>query len=312
MKMINFQIASFLLLSAWVIPLRAQATPPASLPDAQFVTLEGVVQVYPVGGNEWTKAHTNETLHFGDGLRTYPHSRATVRLSDQTVLRLNELTTLTLQRPVTAGAQSMLDMRAGSVYFLDRDKPTQQEFRTPLTSGAIRGTEFNLAVADDGRTVVTLIDGQVGLSNELGQLEMSSGEQGIVEAGKPPIKSPMLFAINTIQWCLYYPGVLDADELELSLGEQQTLNDSLSAYRAGDLLQAMAKYPAVQMAGSDSVQVYHAATLLAVGQVEQAEALLTRLASAVGEKNREGKLATALLEMIAAVKNQSGPRVTSP
>ncbi len=312
MKMIFFQIAIVLLLSALVTELQAQSTPRASLPDAQFVTVEGVVQVYPAGGSGWTKAHANEPLHFGDRLRTYQHSRATVRLSDQTVLRLNELTTLTLQPPVTAGAQSMLDMRAGSVYFLDRDKPTQQEFRTPLTSGAIRGTEFNLAVADDGRTVLTLIDGQVGLSNKLGELEMSSGEQGIVEAGQPPVKSPMLSAINIIQWCLYYPGVLDADELELSRGEQQTLNDSLSAYRSGDLLEAMAKYPAGEMSGSDSVQVYHAATLLAVGQVGQAEGLLTRLPSGGGNQNREGKLATALLEMIAAVKNQSGPRVTSP
>ena len=128
--MIIVQIAIFFMLSAWGMQLRAQSTPPASVPDAQFVTVEGVVQVYPAEGSGWTKAHTNEPLHFGDRLRTYQHSRATVRLSDQTVLRLNELTTLTLQPPVTAGAQSMLDMRAGSVYFLDRDKPTRQEFRS--------------------------------------------------------------------------------------------------------------------------------------------------------------------------------------
>lgn len=311
-KIIVIWIAVILLLSALVSVLRAQSASPATIPDAQFLTLEGVVQVYPVGGSGWLLAQTNEPLHFGDRLRTFERSRATVRLSDQTVLRLNELTTLTLQAPVTAGAQSMLDMKSGSVYFLDRDKPARQEFRTPLTSGAIRGTEFNLAVADDGRTVVTLIDGQVGLSNKLGKVEMNSGEQGIVEDGKAPVKTPMLSAINIIQWCLYYPGVLDADELELSPEEREALNDSLTAYRTGDLLQAVAKYPVNLAAVSSSGQVYHAATLLAVGQVGQAESLLTRLPSGQGEGNRETRLATALLEMIAAVKNQPGPRAASP
>ena len=35
----------------------------------------------------------------------------------------------------------------------------------------------------------------------------------------------------------------DAAELGLSADEEQTLTDSLSAYRAGDLLQALAAYP---------------------------------------------------------------------
>jgi Flp pilus assembly protein TadD len=311
-KTIITQIALLFLLSAMAPVLRAQSPTPAAVPDAQFLTLEGTVQIYPAGGGGWVLAQTNQPLHFGDRLRTFERSRATVRLSDQTVLRLNELTTLTLAAPATAGAQSMLDMKSGSVYFLDRDKPATQEFRTPLTSGAIRGTEFNLAVADDGRTVVTLIDGQVGLSNELGQVDMSSGEQGVVEAGKAPVKSPMLSAINIIQWCLYYPGVLDADDLELSPEEQQTLSDSLSAYRAGDLLQAVASYPPGLTAGSGSLQVYHAATLIAVGQVEQAETILGRLPSSEGQGKRESKLATGLLEMIATVKGQPGPHVTSP
>jgi len=311
-KMIIIQFVVILFLSTLATELLGQGSPPAQVPDAQFVTLEGVVQVYPEGGSGWMKAATNQPLHFGDRLRTFERSRATVRLSDQTVLRLNELTTLTLHAPVTAGAQSMIDMKSGSIYFLDRDKPTQQEFRTPLTSGAIRGTEFDLAVADDGRTVVSLIDGQVGLSNELGTVEISSGEQGVVENGKSPVKSPMLSAINIIQWCLYYPGILDADELQLSHGEQQALSNSLAAYRAGDLLEAVASYPADQTSGSNSEQVYHAATLLAVGQVDQAKSLLAALPTGVGESSREGKLATALLEMIAAVKDQPGPRATSP
>src|SRR5207302_739484 len=159
---------------------------------------------------------------------------ATVRLSDLTVLRVNELTTLQIRPPQQPGKQSQLDVNSGSTYFFSRERPAEQEFRTPLTSGAIRGTEFNLAVAADGRTVVTLIDGAVTLSNSFGAVDMASGEQGIVDAGKPPVKTAMIEAINIIQWCLYYPGVLDAGEVPFAAVEREALAASLSAYQSGD------------------------------------------------------------------------------
>ncbi|MEI9962990.1 MAG: FecR domain-containing protein [Limisphaerales bacterium] len=84
-------------------------------------------------------------------LRTGLRSRASVRLSNLTVLRVNALTTLQIQPPSEAGKQSALNLEKGAAYFFSRERPTEMEFRTPLASGAIRGTEFNLAVADDGQ-----------------------------------------------------------------------------------------------------------------------------------------------------------------
>lgn len=178
--------------------LSAQTPVAASRDESKLLTAEGIVQVFAINGTGWLAANTNQTLRLGERLRTGPNSRATVRLSELTVLRVNELTTLQIQAPTRPGKQSLLDVNSGSAYFFSREKPAQQEFRTPLTSGAIRGTEFNLAVAADGRTVVTLIDGEVSLSNALGQLDMASGEQAAVEAGKAPVKTAMLEAINII------------------------------------------------------------------------------------------------------------------
>jgi tetratricopeptide (TPR) repeat protein len=304
-------LATFLVLTICAA-LRAQT--PASLPPAtpKLLTVEGQVQVLPHDGTDWLMAGTNQPLHFGDYLRTGPRSRATVRLSPLTVLRMNELTTLLLQPPAAPGKSPTLNVREGETYFFGRDRPAEMNFQTPLVSGAIRGTEFNLAVAHDGRTVVSLIDGQVALSNPLGHVEMTSGEQGIAEAGKAPVKSPMLEAINTIQWCLYYPGVLDSDELNLSSQEREDLSASLAAYRAGDLLQAVALYPAHRSAGSAEEKVYRAATLLSVGQVEQAQSLLAGLTSGGEQTNRPARLATALDEVIAVVGNQPAVRPIQP
>ena len=61
------------------------------------------------------------------------------------------------------------------------------------------------------------------------------------------------------------------DELELSADVQASRSRaSLDAYRSGDLLQALAKYPEGRTAASESERVYHAALLLAVGQVDEA------------------------------------------
>jgi len=273
-------------------------------PEPRLLTVEGTVQVFPMNGTGWIAAQTNQVLHTGDRVRTGPHSRATARLSDLTVLRINELTTLQIQPPPQTGKAGVLDVRRGATYFLGRGRPSEQEFRTPLTSGAIRGTEFNLAVAEDGRTVVTLLDGEVALSNPLGQIDMTSGEQGIVDPGQPPRKTAVIEAINIIQWCLYYPGVLDPEELQLPPAEQQVLAASLEAYAAGDLLEALAGYPANHPDSSDAERVYHAAVLLSAGQVEQAEALLAQVKSAAAGSSRASRLADALREVISVVKKQ--------
>jgi Tfp pilus assembly protein PilF len=284
--------------------LCAQTTAPNPKPESQLLTIEGQVQVLPTGTTQWLPARTNQVLQFGDRLRTGERSRATVRLSDLSVSRIDELTTFQIRPPQQPGSPSVLEVHPGSLYFLSRERPAQQQFRTPLTSGAIRGTEFNLTVAEDGATVVSLLDGAVTLSNQLGQVSMVSGEQGTVEPGKAPVKSPMLEAINIIQWCLYYPGVLDPKELELTQDERQALAPSLSAYASGDLLQAVALLPTNQPPGSDSERVYRAAALLSAGQAGQAEALLAQVQT---NASRPAQLGTALREVMAVVKNQSAP-----
>src|SRR5205814_8834154 len=143
------------------------------------------------------------------------------------------------------------------------------DFETPLVSGAIRGTEFNLTVADNGRTVLTLIDGEVELVNPQGQLALHGGEQAIVDPAGPPTKTAVIETVNVIQWCLYYPAVIDLDELAFNNIDRQALSDSVAAYRKGDLLQALATYPANRQTASASETVYVAQLRLAVGQVSE-------------------------------------------
>ena len=129
------------------------------------------------------------------------------------------------------------------MYFFSREKPRELEVRTPAATGALRGTEFVMRVATGGRTQVTMFDGEVELANSAGSVLLRSGEQGEAEPGKAPHKTAVIEATNIIQWALYYPGVLDPRELDLTDEEQHVVSASLAAYRQGDLLGALEKYP---------------------------------------------------------------------
>jgi tetratricopeptide (TPR) repeat protein len=205
--------------------------------------------------------------------------------------------------PQTPGSSGGFEVKSGGSYFFNRERPGAVEFRTPLASGAIRGTELHLRVAENGRTEVALLDGAVDLTNEFGALSLVTGDQAVVEPGQAPRKTPSIEAINIIQWVLYYPGVLDVDELGLTDAEKTALATSIAAYRSGDLLQAQASYPENRQPASNEEKIYRAATLLSAGQAGQADALLGNIAS---------PLADALREIIATVKKQEWKRSAAP
>lgn len=281
----------------------ASASHHALAQDATVLTAEGKqVQSLSPGSTTWKDATPNAILKSKDIFRTGFKSRATLRYSDQSVVRIDQLTTLEIEPPGGDKKQSVLNLKAGAAYLFNRDQPTKIEFKTPVASGAIRGTEFNLQVAEDGRTVVTLLDGEVDINNELGSVNLKSGEQGTVEKGKAPTKTAVLDAINIIQWSLYYPGVIQLSDISLPADSQSALADSIAAYKAGDLLQASAKYPENRQPANDAERIYSAAVLLAVGQVPQAELQIAGVNHA---------LAGAIKEVIAAVKNQNYERASA-
>src|SRR5581483_162665 len=244
------RVAAFILAAVLSTEV-ALAQPKPGAQGALIVTLSGKVEVSFVGSSVWTPTHTNETLRVGDRIRTGKSSRATLRLSNQSVLRVYELTTLEIQAP-GAGARTSLNLQSGAAYFFDRDKPLETQFRTPSASGAIRGTEFNLVVDANGRTELDTLDGEVGMTNDQGSVSVNSGEKAIVAPGQAPVKSPLLDAVSVIQWTLYYPGILDIDELALDDSARSALSASLDAYRSGDLLQALAQYPDGRSPASDA------------------------------------------------------------
>ncbi len=210
--------------------------------------------------NVWDPGHTNQVLQVGDRLRTGKNSRATVRLSDGTTIKVGAEANLLVpeqKKGVTVNPLS------GLFYIFHRDRRGELELRNQTAVAAVRGTEFHVEAREDGVWILSVIDGEVDIESGGRQLRLKTGDAAEVGPGRPPRQVPMREATDLIQWCFYYPAVVDPEELEFSREEQATLADSLEAYRSGDLNAALEKYPAGRQPDSDSERLYRATLALA-------------------------------------------------
>ena len=282
---------------------RAQSAAPnaASRPAAQLsrvVEVAGTVEFQTGGAANWVVATNGLALKPGDKLRTRVESRAAVLFSDRSVMRLNESTTLEIQPPRRA-EKRRFRLSVGSLFFFNREKPAEVEFETPVVSGAIRGTEFILEASEaSGATRLALLDGLVELAAANTTVALQSGEQARIEPGQPPVKSPLINVASLVQWALYYPAVVNPDDLSLAPEDEMALAQTLAAYRSGDLLAAQASMAAVPP-GSPARELFRAALDLSIGRVDLAESQLARADPA-------SPAARALREIIALVRGHDG------
>jgi Flp pilus assembly protein TadD len=293
------------ILTLWLIcAATAFAQPTSSVEGTNeiiIVELQGKVEISPAGAKTWVKTQTNQLLYANDRLRTGPNSRVALRWSGESVVPFGASTELEVLPPDAADAQPGLHLVRGILSFFHRDKPSRIRVITSGAAAGILGTEFVMAVDGSDRTTISIIDGKVRFGNEQATLVLTNGEQAIADVGQPPARIAGFEANNILQWCFYYPAVLDPADLPLTSDEQNALAESLAAYRAGDLLGALAKYPADRQAGSDAERVYYAALLLSVGEVAKTDAALGLLSSN-DPSTPPQRAAIALRELIAAVK----------
>ncbi|HUA64520.1 MAG TPA: FecR domain-containing protein [Alphaproteobacteria bacterium] len=282
--------------------------------EIRIVAIEGSVELMPAGAKTWVLTQTNQMLYPGDRLRTGDNSRVTVLWSDKSVVPLGPLTQIEILAPDNPGSLPGLNFVKGVLSFFHREKPGRIRVLTHGANASIEGTEFVLrasGIDSSEQDTLSVIDGKVLFSNSQGSLLLTNGQQAVVEPGKAPIRTAGFIANNILQWCFYYPAVLDLGDLPLTRDEERLLEPSLDAYRAGNLLAALAKFPDLRQPESDSERIYHAAVLLSVGEVDKTESELDGLSNTV-RTDRLARLADALRTLIAAVKRQSSPSSLEP
>ena len=274
----------------------------------QIVELQGTVEIRRADSTSWVVAFPNQLLHSLDRIRTAANSRVALRWSGQSVVPFGASTELEILPPDSPEAEPGLHLIRGIVSFFHRDKPGHIRIITRGAVAGVEGTEFVLAVNDADTTTLSVVDGKVKFGNDQATLLLTNGQQAVAELGQAPVRTAGFIANNLLQWCFYYPAVIDPAELPLTTEEKTNLTDSLTAYRSGDLLAALDQFPP-NNSGSDAVKIYHAALLLSVGEVAECQAILSSVSEKTG---RTQQLADALRQLIAAVKRQPSVMTGQP
>jgi Tfp pilus assembly protein PilF len=242
---------------------------------AVFEVVDGLVEIQEAGSSVWNPVAQYDNACAQSIIRVGSYGRAALRLPDNSLLKISANSHLTLGAP-QQGRASLITILRGIIHVISRD-PRSLRFDTPYANAGLEGTEFDIAV-DGQQTTVTVIEGEVLLSNASGQLYLPSGRQGSARATSAPESRPAGNRFEQADWTPYFEPILPG-----ALPEPGAPPDG---YQAGD----------------PTFFSRRAASRLSVGAVTAAGADLSA-ALRIDPRNAE---AHALQAMIALVQGDKG------
>jgi len=176
---------------------------------AKIAAVQGKVEAKRTTDGTWHSAKRNAIYCPGDQIRVGKDSRASIVLSNETLIRLDQYSVITLSQIEKEGP-SLLELIQGIAHFISR-VPRSLKVNTPFVNAAIEGTEFVVAVKEND-TTVTVFEGTVLTENENGQVRLTQNESSIAKKGQAPEKILLAKPRNAVQWALYFPPIIKADE----------------------------------------------------------------------------------------------------
>ncbi|MGA7181050.1 MAG: FecR domain-containing protein [Thiobacillaceae bacterium] len=264
---------------------------------AQLSSVQGRVEAKRMGTDRWQPVSSGAVFCPGDSLRVEALSRAAVLLPSETMLRLDQRTTITFPA-VEAKKASWLDLLDGAVHFISR-RPRNLQIKTPFVNAAIEGTEFVLRVGAD-QTELWVFEGRVLASNTAGSLAVGGGEAAVAKAGQPPMRLVVRLR-DAVQWALYYPPLIDLRATAYEVGPAaKTLSEALERYQRGDPAGALARLDEVPPGSRDaSYLALRDGLLLSVGRVDEADSDIAQALT----RNPDDGIALALKSVIALAQS---------
>ena len=307
-------VAGGLFITAPITAMTAPAIPPAAPKEcadwiAKVVSSEGSVEARLPPETTWQTITLNQTLCPGSIMRTQTHSRAALLLRNNTVLRLNQKTTLTLPA-AQPDKPFWLQLFEGAVNVITRT-PKKFEIDSPSVTAAVDGTEFFVDAAAN-QTTVSVFEGRVIAENSGGHVVLRNGEATTVGIGQ----APTAISVNpteqrqAVRWALHYPPILATRIDDFKEGDetswQARIRKSIEYSQTSDLQNALASVTDTPAATEPPFFIYRAALLLNIGRVNEASAdIKTALTIAPNDG-----IALALQSVIAVAQNQHETALT--
>jgi len=243
-------------------------------PAGRLVSVQGQVQVQSSAQGPWAAARIDDYLCPDDSLRVGDRGRAAVALANQSILRIDRNSTLSLG-PALTGKSSLLRLLQGVLHIFSH-RPNALNIETPYVSGAVEGTEF-VVRAEAEKTVIIVFEGRVRAVNGLGQLEVASGQAIVAEWGMAPHYVTVVRPRDAVQWTLYYPVIIDLPGGRELQGETDPLLQAVDHLAVGRVAEARVLIADILEKNPASSEAYALQAIIEVVQNNQEQA--RRLAS---------------------------------
>ncbi|MFZ5569124.1 MAG: tetratricopeptide repeat protein [Thermodesulfobacteriota bacterium] len=179
--------------------------------SAEIISVAGEGWMRFVTATDWQAAVRDQALSAGDAIRTGDHGRMGLLFTDGIQIKVNRNTLLAIQDRQGKAPQGSwpltLNLRIGEIWSRSKTIPDGMRVETPSATAAIRGTDWDILVDEQGRSYLTVIRGSVELGNDFGRITVGRGEQALAEPGQPPRKTMLFTPAERIQWT--YPADID-------------------------------------------------------------------------------------------------------
>jgi CHASE2 domain-containing sensor protein/tetratricopeptide (TPR) repeat protein len=264
------RFASLLILLAAFAASNASAAP-----AAEIVSLQGKGDYRETESADWRPARVKLPLEAGQFVRTtQPHSKMSLLLVDQTEMTIEGVSFAQVKSPDTGARRSIIEFGQGKGRFQTKTPTKDFKVGTPTGLAAIRGTEWLVEVAADGRSAFTVVEGEIEISNDLGAITVGADEEGVLERGKPPSKRRLQNARERVQWVSSF--TVDADRYP-----SEGVREAATAIREGDLTRARTLLNAAIGRGGAPAEAYFFAADIEMyfGRGREAIAILERAAA---------------------------------
>ncbi|MGH6892235.1 MAG: FecR family protein [Dongiaceae bacterium] len=186
-----------LALAAWVLPPR-QAVAEEAIGAARIVVAEVSAQSAAAS----RRLATSDEVRYRELIATAESSAAVIVFVDATGLAIGEQARIRLDEFVfNPGSAGKLDLTLefGALRFSTGSmaKPAYK-IVTPSATLAVRGTEFDLAVAEDGATYLTVRHGQVAITGGNGESKLVGADQSVTVSTAGTPSEPRIAAVSPV------------------------------------------------------------------------------------------------------------------
>ena len=141
-------------------------------------------------------------LFEGDVIRTETASQGLIEFENGIEVALNENTEFTIlsRWEKAKGFTRVLRMKQGEVWVDTQGGPKPLEIETPVATAAVKGTEFDLLVDENGQSTLTVVSGVVEFGTAFGTCPIKTSKISYGNRGKKCTKPKSVNVSPKISW----------------------------------------------------------------------------------------------------------------